>query len=137
MPEVSKTYESNVKGLYIVGSLGGYPLIKHAINQGYEVIEYINGNTELDPADEPIITKTLKASDELSINDIVVSGGVSANKKLRERFDKEKGIKNIYFPDLAYSTDNGAMIAYMGWLKFSNQNVNSLEINPKPTSSLI
>ena len=60
LPEVSKTYESNVKGLYIVGSLGGYPLIKHAINQGYEVIEYINGNTELDPADEPIITKTLK-----------------------------------------------------------------------------
>ena len=45
LPEVSKTYESNVKGLYIVGSLGGYPLIKHAINQGYEVIEYINGNT--------------------------------------------------------------------------------------------
>lgn len=84
-----------------------------------------------------LITKTLKASDELNIKDIVVSGGVSANKKLRERFDKEKGIKNIYFPDLAYSTDNGAMIAYMGWLKFSNQNVNSLEINPKPTSSLI
>ncbi len=84
-----------------------------------------------------LITKTLKASDKLNIKDIVVSGGVSANKKLRERFDKEKGIKNIYFPDLAYSTDNGAMIAYMGWLKFSNQNVNSLEINPKPTSSLI
>ena len=84
-----------------------------------------------------LITKTLKASDDLNIKDIVVSGGVSANKKLRERFDKEKGIKNIYFPDLAYSTDNGAMIAYMGWLKFSNQNVNSLEINPKPTSSLI
>ena len=83
-----------------------------------------------------LITKTLKASDELNIKDIVVSGGVSANKKLRERFDKEKGSKNIYFPDLAYSTDNGAMIAYMGWLKFSNQNVNSLEINPKPTSSL-
>ncbi|MFL2556115.1 MAG: NAD(P)-binding domain-containing protein, partial [Gammaproteobacteria bacterium] len=60
LPEVSKTYESNVKGLYIVGSLGGYPLIKHAINQGYEVIEFINGNTELDPADEPLITETLK-----------------------------------------------------------------------------
>ena len=84
-----------------------------------------------------LITKTLKASDELNIKDIVVSGGVSANKKLRERFNKEKGSKNIYFPDLAYSTDNGAMIAYMGWLKFSNQEVNSLEINPKPTSSLI
>ena len=60
LPEVSKTYESNVEGLYIVGSLGGYPLIKQAINQGYEVIEFINGNTELDPADEPLITQTLK-----------------------------------------------------------------------------
>ena len=60
LPEVSKTYESNVEGLYIVGSLGGYPLIKQAINQGYEVIEFINGNTDLDPADEPLITETLK-----------------------------------------------------------------------------
>ena len=60
LPEVSKTYESNVKGLYIVGALGGYPLIKQAINQGYEVIEFINGNTDLDPADEPLITETLK-----------------------------------------------------------------------------
>ena len=60
LPEVSKTYESNIEGLYIVGSLGGYPLIKQAINQGYEVIEFINGNTELDPADEPLITQTLK-----------------------------------------------------------------------------
>ncbi|MEC9267899.1 MAG: cyclic nucleotide-binding domain-containing protein [Pseudomonadota bacterium] len=59
LPEVSKTYESNVPGLYIVGALGGYPLIKQAINQGYEVIEYIRGNA-LDPADEPLIRERLK-----------------------------------------------------------------------------
>lgn len=60
LPEVSKTYESNVPGLYIIGALGGYPLIKQAINQGYEVIEYILGN-DLDPADEPLIRARLKA----------------------------------------------------------------------------
>jgi CRP-like cAMP-binding protein/Fe-S-cluster-containing hydrogenase component 2/thioredoxin reductase len=60
LPEVSKSYESNVDGLYVVGALGGYPLIKQAINQGYEVIEYIKGNT-LDPADEPLIKARLKA----------------------------------------------------------------------------
>ena len=38
MPELSETYESNVPGLYIVGALGGYPLIKQAMNQGYEVV---------------------------------------------------------------------------------------------------
>ena len=82
-----------------------------------------------------LISKTLKASNDLNINDIVISGGVSANKRLRERFGKEKNEKNIYFPDLAFSTDNGAMIAYMGWLKYHNNN-STLEINPKPTSSL-
>jgi hypothetical protein len=39
----ARKYESNVPGLYIVGALGGYPLIKQAMNQGYEVVEYILG----------------------------------------------------------------------------------------------
>ena len=43
VPAISSQYESNVKGLYIVGALGGYPLIKQAMNQGYEVVEYILG----------------------------------------------------------------------------------------------
>ena len=54
VPQLSGTYESNVKGLYIVGALGGYPLIKQALNQGYEVVEYILGNP-VEPADEPLL----------------------------------------------------------------------------------
>jgi CRP-like cAMP-binding protein len=50
---VSETYESQVPGLYIIGALAGYPLIKHCLNQGYEVIEYILGNN-IAPADEPL-----------------------------------------------------------------------------------
>jgi len=53
-PPVSETYESNVPGLYIVGALAGYPLIKHCLNQGYEVIEYILGNA-IPPADETLL----------------------------------------------------------------------------------
>ncbi len=33
-PEVSVTYETNVPGLYAIGALAGYPLIKHCMNQG-------------------------------------------------------------------------------------------------------
>jgi Fe-S-cluster-containing hydrogenase component 2/thioredoxin reductase len=44
IPALSKRYESNVPGIYIVGSLGGYPLIKQAMNQGHDVIEFIAGN---------------------------------------------------------------------------------------------
>jgi CRP-like cAMP-binding protein/Fe-S-cluster-containing hydrogenase component 2/thioredoxin reductase len=54
VPQVSATYESNVPGLYIIGALGGYPLIKQAMNQGFEVVEYILGNP-VEPADEPLL----------------------------------------------------------------------------------
>lgn len=53
-PEVSVTYETNVPGLYAIGALAGYPLIKHCMNQGYEVIETISGNP-VAPADEPLL----------------------------------------------------------------------------------
>ena len=54
VPQLSDTYESNVAGLYVVGALGGYPLIKQAMNQGFEVVEYILGNA-VEPADEPLL----------------------------------------------------------------------------------
>ncbi len=54
VPQLSDTYESNVKGLFIVGALGGYPLIKQAMNQGYEVVETALGRS-VEPADEPLL----------------------------------------------------------------------------------
>ena len=54
VPQLSAQYESNVPGIYIVGALGGYPLIKQAMNQGYEVIEYALGRN-VEPADEPLL----------------------------------------------------------------------------------
>ena len=54
LPLLSTHYESNVSGLYIIGSLAGYPLIKQGINQGYEVIEYILGNP-VEPADTSLL----------------------------------------------------------------------------------
>ena len=54
VPQLSEQYESNLQGLYIVGTLAGYPLIKQAMNQGYEVVEYILGNS-IEPADETLL----------------------------------------------------------------------------------
>ena len=58
---------------------------------------------------------------------------------IRVAFDiSPKGEKKIFFPDMAYSTDNGAMIAYIGWLKSSKKTKDiSLEINPNPSSRFI
>ncbi len=59
-PKLSPQFESTVPGIYVIGALAGYPLIKHCMNQGYDVVEFINGNTELKPADEPILESRFK-----------------------------------------------------------------------------
>jgi Fe-S-cluster-containing hydrogenase component 2/thioredoxin reductase/CRP-like cAMP-binding protein len=70
VPVLSRTYESNVPGVYIVGSLAGYPLIKQALNQGFDVAEYVYGNN-IRPADFPLLELQLcglpfeRAPDEL------------------------------------------------------------------------
>jgi Fe-S-cluster-containing hydrogenase component 2/thioredoxin reductase/CRP-like cAMP-binding protein len=56
-PQLSPTFETTVPGVYVIGALAGYPLIKHCMNQGYDIVEYICGNTGLAPADEPILQK--------------------------------------------------------------------------------
>ena len=56
VPQVSATYESSVPGLYIIGALAGYSLIKQCLNQGYEVVESILGQP-VAPADEPLLEK--------------------------------------------------------------------------------
>jgi len=59
-PKLSPQFESTVPGIFVVGALAGYPLIKHCMNQGYDVVEFINGNTSLKPADEPILEAKFK-----------------------------------------------------------------------------
>ena len=54
-PKLSAVFESTAPGIFVVGALAGYPLIKHCMNQGHDVVEFINGNTGLKPADEPIL----------------------------------------------------------------------------------
>lgn len=54
IPDLDQKYQSSVPGLYIIGALGGYPLIKQAMNQGYDVVDFIHGK-ETRPADYPLI----------------------------------------------------------------------------------
>jgi len=54
IPELTRHYQSNVPGVYIIGSLAGYPLIKQAMNQGHDVVEFIRGNF-IAPADQPLL----------------------------------------------------------------------------------
>ena len=66
--------------------------------------------------------KTIKALKEYNVENLIVAGGVSANKGLRESLEKECAKENIKlsFPKLEYCTDNAAMIgaaAYFAYRK--------------------
>jgi CRP-like cAMP-binding protein/thioredoxin reductase/Fe-S-cluster-containing hydrogenase component 2 len=71
VPVLTPQYESNVPGIYIVGALGGYPLIKQAMNQGYEAVEYILGNP-VEPADEPVLKAKFKNVKITTVNEAVL-----------------------------------------------------------------
>ena len=59
LPPVTETYESTqISGIYIIGALSGYPLIKNCLNQGFEVVRSIQGNQQSYPADEPLIERS-------------------------------------------------------------------------------
>jgi Fe-S-cluster-containing hydrogenase component 2/CRP-like cAMP-binding protein/thioredoxin reductase len=54
-PTLSPVFESTAPGIFVIGALAGYPLIKHCMNQGYDAVEFVNGNTSLKPADQPLL----------------------------------------------------------------------------------
>lgn len=75
--------------------------------------------TELAIADV-LVKKAMRACKAEGVNTLVIAGGVAANQTLRMMLDevsKAQGI-NVFVPDLAYCTDNAAMIAYVGALRF-------------------
>lgn len=63
--------------------------------------------------------KCQRALDQTGLNQLVIAGGVSANQSLRTEFDAMAKKKNyqVIYPQQAFCTDNGAMIAYAGALR--------------------
>ena len=75
--------------------------------------------------------KILNAVKLTEVNNIVFGGGVSANSGIRNYFDQQKENLNIFFPKIQYTTDNAAMIAMVGYLKFKEKNFSKLELGSK------
>lgn len=66
---------------------------------------------------QTLLIKTRRAIEQTGITNLVVSGGVSANLQLRKDLQQMVQQLNgqVYFPRLEFCTDNGAMVAYLGW----------------------
>lgn len=81
---------------------------------------------------EILMKKLVKAAKELNIKDVALAGGVSANSELRNAM-LETGNKlrwNTFIPPFAFTTDNAAMIAINGYLKYVNNDFSDLQAVP-------
>jgi len=68
-----------------------------------------------------LVTKALAAVKKTGMQQLVVAGGVGANRELRQRLNA-KAVKariQVYYPELEFCTDNGAMIALAGALRLA------------------
>lgn len=79
-----------------------------------------------------LFTKTMKAAREFNVKAIVVAGGVSANRALREAFTGQTEFP-VHIPPLSLCTDNAAMIAAAGYYHYINGQVDPLDLDVLPT----
>ncbi len=71
---------------------------------------------------EILTLKCMTALHDTGLDNLIVSGGVGANSRLRERLNAatKKKMCKVYYPRLEFCTDNGAMIAFAGAMRFKH-----------------
>lgn len=87
---------------------------------------------------EILTKKTIKALKEYNVKNLIVAGGVAANKGLRERLKKEceKEKINLIIPEIKYCTDNAAMIGAAGYYAYKLGRRADLSLNAKASEKL-
>jgi N6-L-threonylcarbamoyladenine synthase len=68
---------------------------------------------------DTLVSRSLQAAERENLERIVVAGGVGANKLLRHEMARRFG-GEVYYPRMAFCTDNGAMIAIAGALRLAD-----------------
>jgi N6-L-threonylcarbamoyladenine synthase len=81
---------------------------------------------------EILMNKLRKASEETGINQVAIAGGVSANSGLRNAMLNEQQASGwkVFIPKFEYCTDNAAMIAVTGYLKYQDKNFADQKVSP-------
>ncbi len=79
-----------------------------------------------------LVTKTLSAAETFEAKEVLVAGGVSANRALREAF-RERSPLPVRVPPLALCTDNAAMIGAVGHWRYLSGQRDALDMDVLPT----
>ncbi len=111
----------------------------------YQVNELKKTNEELPVADlaasfqatavDILFNKTMQAARDFKAKEILVAGGVSANKALRTAFQSQTEFK-VNIPAFSLCTDNAAMIAAAGYYRYASGQVSGMDMDVQPTWAL-
>lgn len=87
---------------------------------------------------DSLTKKTMKALKEYKVSNLIIAGGVSANKGIRNKFTElsEQNNINLSFPDIQFCTDNAAMIASAGYYAFKLGIVSDIDLKANPNADL-
>ncbi|MFM1524596.1 MULTISPECIES: tRNA (adenosine(37)-N6)-threonylcarbamoyltransferase complex transferase subunit TsaD [Helcococcus] len=116
------------------------------------VLNYLNqekmAGNEINPYDvaasfqaavnDVLVEKSLRLLRETGRDKFVLSGGVAANKDLREHLESQLSDMNVklYYPPLKLCTDNAAMIATAGYYNYLEYGADNLRVNVIPNLGL-
>jgi N6-L-threonylcarbamoyladenine synthase len=81
---------------------------------------------------DALFTKTIQAARDFNAKEILVAGGVSANRALREAFQSQDEFK-VHIPPFSLCTDNAAMIAAAGYYRYALGHTSDLGMDVQPT----
>jgi len=109
--------------------------VRHAL-QGRELTPQLRADVARAAQEaivDTLVAKSLRALEYTGLTALVVSGGVSANRLLRERLSAAAlGVgARVYYPRIEFSTDNAAMIAVAGLKRLEAGQRDSLAIQAR------
>lgn len=114
--------------------------LKHNYDQrGIRINENNLAKSFQDVVVDVICKKTMKAVKEKNVKNLIVAGGVAANKGIREELSKlcEKENINLSIPDFKYCTDNATMIGAAAYYAYQKGIQSTIEINANPSLDLV
>lgn len=115
--------------------------VLNAVNKQAELNQQIKANIAYEfqaAVVDTLVTKSMRALQQTGNKRLVVAGGVGANKLLRHSLEQQISEINgeVFFPRLEFCTDNGAMIAYAGYLRLLAGQNDGMNIQVYPRWSL-
>ena len=96
-------------------------IIYHANRKGEEINKANLACSFQEAVIDVLIYKLKLAVKNYNVDNIVIAGGVAANKRLRQRVFKEIEGKNIIIPKMEYCTDNAAMIGAAAYYEYKKR----------------